>query len=423
LGTPSALRKYLVKASGDGLAWSRGGAQPFAAKVNASSKYDQVDIWNEWIQEDWQAGAGQVDPEAGGFLFSMLETRVPGQIILPQAIRAHRHTPSAGAVTAGRQITYSPDQASAFTTVTVGTGGYSKLGWLVDYNEGTGGNIPIVWVERLTGTPTIKVAIYYDSAGSPGAALGAGEATIPAGVMGGWPLFWDDIGLDTFTDDYWYVIWTDTAASSFKVHCATTRAGSPSTKSYDAGVWTSRTVYPFFYGRHGATYDPYPVITDEATVFISGVSTSVGVFSEIYDTTGDELDTAATALGAAFLQGPPVYTFDLIFIPTEDGMYSVTSAGATFVNTGYASTKVAAGGGYLWRANNNTVYYTNDGTVWTTVLYVGAAPWVINSMAMLERDCINVFRYFERFGLGDEMTAKNWANSLWEDYVVNRLYA
>ncbi|HAP44440.1 MAG: hypothetical protein A2087_03760 [Spirochaetes bacterium GWD1_61_31] len=45
------------------------------------------------------------------------------------------------------------------------------------------------------------------------------------------------------------------------------------------------------------------------------------------------------------------------------------------------------------------------------------------ALAMLERDCINVFRYFERFGLGDEMTAKNWANSLWEDYVVNRLYA
>lgn len=45
------------------------------------------------------------------------------------------------------------------------------------------------------------------------------------------------------------------------------------------------------------------------------------------------------------------------------------------------------------------------------------------ALSMLERDCVNVYRYFERFGFGDEFDAKIWAGQLWEDYIINRLYA
>lgn len=45
------------------------------------------------------------------------------------------------------------------------------------------------------------------------------------------------------------------------------------------------------------------------------------------------------------------------------------------------------------------------------------------ALPLLERDCVNVFHYFERHGFGDEYDAKAFANSLWEDYVINRLYA
>lgn len=386
LGAPGALRKYLVKARGDGLLWGRGPAQPFSAKVNSSSKYDQIDIWNEWVQEDWQAGVGQIDPEAGGFLFSTLETRVPGQIILAQAIRAHRHAVTP-AVTSGLEIAHSPDQASAFTTVTVGTGGYAKLAWKVDYNEGNVGKPPVVWVERATGSPTIQMACYIDSGGSPSVPNTAGTATIPSGTMGCWPLAITGMGFDDLVANYWYVIWTDTASSSFLVHCATTRTGSPVTKSYDGAVWTSRTVYPFFYGEYAGSGHSYPIVTDEKAVFIAGITGGTNVFSEVYDSTGDEIDTAATALAATTLNGPPAYVFDFIYIPTTAGLYWVTSAGATFTNTGLAATKVAGGGGYLWRANGQTLYYWN-GTAdpWVTVGDVGTAPWVVKSMAMLERD-------------------------------------
>ena len=64
---------------------TRSNANQVAGKLGSSAgDYDDLQNWSAWVMDDWRAGVGKKDPEAGGFLFSTADTRFESQI-LPSA--------------------------------------------------------------------------------------------------------------------------------------------------------------------------------------------------------------------------------------------------------------------------------------------------------------------------------------------------
>lgn len=172
LGAPGALRKYLVKARGDGLMWGRGPAQPFSAKVNSSNKYDQVDIWNEWVQEDWQAGVGRVNPEEGGFLYGEIDSRVPNQLILPTAI-GHAHyrpfTPNTS------YFGHLPADAADYDQYTISVGTDEAMAARIKYDHNGAGTHNVAFLAiAFFGFLSVNVGLTFS--------LYAGNATLPSGA-------------------------------------------------------------------------------------------------------------------------------------------------------------------------------------------------------------------------------------------------
>lgn len=57
-----------------------------AAKLGqGAGKYDDLQNWSAWVQDNWSAGVGTVDAEGGGFLFGDVDSHVPRQLLLPPA--------------------------------------------------------------------------------------------------------------------------------------------------------------------------------------------------------------------------------------------------------------------------------------------------------------------------------------------------
>lgn len=59
------------------------GANPFAPRSAGGTTYKDFSIWSVWASENWQAGAGRINPAEGGFLYADAETRLPNRIRLP----------------------------------------------------------------------------------------------------------------------------------------------------------------------------------------------------------------------------------------------------------------------------------------------------------------------------------------------------
>src|SRR5690606_14854579 len=94
--------------------------------------------WSAWIQENWQEGVGRIKPHLnGGYLYGELESRVPGQLILPGRWRhidkrietgsgadsRYSKYAMAGHVTIGDGQTY--ERASFFVANNIASSGYS----------------------------------------------------------------------------------------------------------------------------------------------------------------------------------------------------------------------------------------------------------------------------------------------------------
>ena len=183
LGAPGALRKYPVKARGDGLLWGRGPAQPFSAKVNTSNPYDEVDIWNEWVQTDWQPGVGRVVPEEGGFLFGETDSRVPKQLILPPLLcqtdqRTVNGTPAdcryMPETMAGNEVTVGPSAAVRRIAVQFTTPAFVDLE-SAEFLTKQG----FFFYGKVPNGVEVRIAVYSNSAGAPNASVVADCSPMP----------------------------------------------------------------------------------------------------------------------------------------------------------------------------------------------------------------------------------------------------
>lgn len=68
---------------------------PFSAQIGSGGgAYSDFDQWAYFLQDNWQAGVGQKDPDSDGFRFSTLETRYSSEFMLP--LRREKYQDKAG---------------------------------------------------------------------------------------------------------------------------------------------------------------------------------------------------------------------------------------------------------------------------------------------------------------------------------------
>lgn len=405
LGVAGALRSYVISARGDGIMWERGPASPFAAQVNTSNKYDKVDAWNEWSLEDWQGGVGRIDPEAGGFLYGEIETRVPNQMILPQAV-------SLCAQVSATHMDYSawaygPADSTAFSTVALG-----NTYLAAQVQTSVSGTIAVTGVYVLADAAkdtVIRADLYSDSGGSPDASLGNASLTVPARQFPG--AIWMEIPLSiasigTSTNDYWLVLRVTTGTAT--IYGDVSHPSGMVVKTSPTGsVWSSSTFRPFFgialtYGGTGVPIAHTIVDVVPAPSFSplwASLERSGGTdYTRLYGTYNAGEDY--TYLGAA-----------------SDSMAATPSSACVFndyvvVGRGSASSLVVydlptktgstptgdppadllyAFGGYCYRSVAGDLYYLGDSpdfnsTSWEGPIYVCSPPYEIRGMSVLNRD-------------------------------------
>lgn len=404
LGAVGALREYYLKSQGgDGLAWSRGPANPFTSNVNTSGKYDKVDDWTEWVQEDWQTGVGRVDPEGGGFLYGEVDSRVPNQFILAQAMKIY--TPFVRDNASNyKSWSLSPGQLSAsITRTTYALANNTYLAWQFDGDTTAGNNdISGVWVygECADGT-VLRCDLYSDTTSNPNASLANASLTVTNDFPGPqWHFIPVILAGRTHTTETWVVLRPTTG--SFTGHGVSNLSPAMLVRSSPAVVsWSSVTTFqPFFviqavHASNPRYVDDISITTSSDEVIFWGRH-GTGLSASVYGWARHASYPYLVQVKSFTAQIVPpvkvsvaVHDNEIIAGSGVGGVYlyrtSMALSGET-ISTGGES--MLSHGGYLWASNsfNDLAYYATFAGGSTTVGPVCALPWGIRSMAGMSGD-------------------------------------
>jgi hypothetical protein len=380
LGTVSAQRNYTLRQQGSGIAWKRGPAQPFAAKVNTATQYDEVDTWNEWVQEDWQTGVGRVDPVEGGFLYAETETRVPNQLILPPLVQQCDLRTVTGARADCR---YMPQNMAG--TVTVGTGGYARVaipftspasGWPTGH-----GFLAVAFYGRLATGVEMTMNICANTASAPGSVI---ETITFTGQAPDRNFYWygaqftDTTGFATGTE-YWLEIYPTSAANSAEIAYGTSGYDTAS-QSYDGAAWAAITGKYLLYTTDIFRLDHSAIATSAFIRFNSVLYAMVDDTLFKYDSANEQFDTVGTITGSGNVTSLAVFGPTLYF-GRDSGNYTTMNTSEAFTAAGTTGKLFLEYKGFLYRATGVSLYYTSDGTNWTGPFTFGGSNVAIRGMA------------------------------------------
>ena len=384
LGTSgTALRDYQLL---DQSNYNAGLANPFAANINTSSQYGELESYSEWVMDDWQAGVGKRRPEAGGALYAHMDTRFPNQMILPMGWSYPYAELSAGSGT---------DYAAGDHTVIVG----AKVSAPFRMTPVAHGIVAAwVYVDAADGT-TITVDVYTNSNGKPSvSAIGTvGTGTVTKLRPG--PV-WAKVEMDSTqllaNTDYHIVVSGSAVLTLPKV---TPTHGSAYT--YSAGVWTAAAAgFQFITGM---------VTTENNLSLESGVGESLLMEDEVEFLllSGDDMLGWTTKAGERYFGAYSNRMVELnsdgtitLQVSVDNTITDLIAFGDQIVichGNGYKvfntsddttdtytedATLMIMFGGYLWRAYQNDIYYSADGTTWVQVEdIVGPDGYEIRGMA------------------------------------------
>jgi hypothetical protein len=382
LGTVSAQRNYTLKQQGSGIAWKRGPAQPFAAKVNTANQYDQVDTWNEWVQEDWQTGVGRVDPTSGGFLYGEAETRVPNQVILPPLLQQCDQRTIAGVKADCR---YMP--ANMAGTHTLGdSGDYDRMAVSFTLpnptNFGSGTAFTMAVYAQIPVGVSVTIAIFSNSAGAPNASV---VSTTMTGTAPDQLFQWYGAAVSNASlvagTQYWLVIYPTTSTNTITVAYGTSGYDTDM-QAYNNAAWAALTGKYMLY-----TTEAFRIpnnLKDNSFYFrFNSVlyHTAEGYLYK-YDSANEQFDgaTTPTITGSGNITSVAIFG-PTVFFARDSGNYTTMNTSEAYTAAATTASLFLEWKGYLWRAYQNDVYYSTDGSTWSSAIQIGGDDSNIRGMA------------------------------------------
>jgi hypothetical protein len=383
-------------------------ANQMASKIGqGESEYGDLTDWSAWIQQDWTAGVGKIKPHLNeGFLYGELESRVPGQLILPQTQDAYM------------MVMY--DVSSAFkawslpmswlgttlTRTTYALANNNYLAWQVNSNNGAGAQTIDLFTVAVFGecddATVLRADVYSNTGDNPNATLANGSLTVTNDIPG--PK-WHFISVTAtgLSDATNYFIVLRPTTGSITLHGVSNLTPAMTVRTSTNGtVWSSLTTFqPFMALGAGlisaaaATAACKAVWAITYSTHAQGVAVigepnlSSGTAVAIYTRDDDSPHlTYRNDYGTLPPTSAAVYN-DLIYV-ARGSTGNIVSFALNLTGSGtlgsVAADLLLSAGGYLWRALGNDLYYTADVSTWTTVGAVCSGPYTIRSMAMMGGD-------------------------------------
>lgn len=372
------LGDYELKMKGSGLP-TQVLANQMAPKIGTTEgEYSSLDTWSAWIQQSWDGGVGQLNPagdKSSGTLYSEVDTRVPNQMIMsPRIVQTDlrtldrtktdcRNWPTDNNLgQAGYQF------AIRFTTPAAFYGTYARF-----------------WVYMDLYGHTCVPKVYTNSADAPNTLVDTGTTLTGIDQPGfAWYIV-DNIevsGLSTATD-YWLVLESTDQVHLGKGHASYT--GGYLIKSTAGGAWAAASagVTPAWssnlHSLRGATL----ASKGEGFFYLNSTQYYYGngrIYK--YSAVNDAWSLVGAISGTPTITGAVVFN-SVAYLGVYGGNYVTMNTSETISIPGTAGHVFGKSGQYLYRAVNNTLYYSADGSSWTGPFTMCDSTFKIRSIAGL----------------------------------------
>ena len=379
LGTTAAtLRDYMLT---DFRQYLRSNANQLAAKIGTGAgEYSDLESWTAFSMDDWQAGVGKKDPTAGGFLYGESETRWPNRLQLPYALLASTQV---DAINYPLNTSYAPGALKPDTTLAIGS--TQTVRRLAKQITGNGTKLIGVHIYLQNDddiTTTVSVHLRNDNgAGAPGTNI----TTVEVYLNGTWGPGSHYVEFDSTLGGgtaYWILVEPTTAGDTMNLP-SETQSPDPSSDGmawYNGAAWASytsgRMLMEPVLGMPPATEAINHIIYFPASGF-----TYAAAGETLYKRETDA--DVWTAVAAAFASDiTDLHTDgDTLWIGLGDSTNHRTMNGAETITTASVPARIVMRWkGYLWRAVGNDVYYTNEGTTWSSAIEVCPSGFTVNAI-------------------------------------------
>lgn len=382
LGPYNDIRPYLINSARSD--YTRANANQMADKLGTGAgDYSDLTSWTAHTEDDWQAGIGKRDVDAGGMLYSESETRYPNRLQLPLALVAANQ---ADATNFALNTGYAPGVLKAESTMAIGTTQtYSAIAKAI---KGNGTKLIGVHIllNNSDAVDSWTIAL-FSSTGSPAVPNSAIRTVVEysdsfIGYTNHYITFDDTLTNGT---TYHIVVYPTTATQTMNIAVDTSGASAADlTSVYNGSAWTgaytgARFLMEPVMSMPVATAAVSKMIYFPATGYMYAAAGAV-----LYRQTDDTakwvtLHTLGATITDLFTDG------SVLFIGLGDVTAHVQMISDETLST--PGTPVAArlfcswSLGYLWRAINNVVYRTSDGATWSGPFEICPTGFAINGMA------------------------------------------
>lgn len=370
LGT--SLREYIIDPS----RWRKSQANPWTTKLNTGGdKYDDLEPFSFHVEQDWQAGVGRKGEDDGGFLFSTAETRVPGQVMLPQNVRYTDLYEEVG--DAADDMRNVGTRAATGTMSFASTG--SSRGFAIKFANGEAANANEIYLYCSLSDDFIG-SLSFRATSPTGTAYASGSHTNTQTTSPyySWQKF--TCAITGTPGGASYFVLTVTAGTISFPGCTAT--GDEVLQVYNGSTWGTSGSYltPFFvvYPRASTiTTNKVKAITRfNGTLYaVSAVGSSDDVYKYVSadNNWSDVADIPQSATSAVVFN-------DVLYIGQSSGNFRTCNTSDTVSDGGSTGVFFAKWNGYLYKATTTTLSYSTDGSTWSGPFTVCKSPELITGL-------------------------------------------
>jgi hypothetical protein len=379
LGPYNDIRSYMLLQNPGPLPIARSNANQLATKLGqGAGDYSDLTSWTAFAQDDWQAGVGKRDPDAGGFLFAEAETRWANKLQLGNAlVAAVQSDPTNYPL----NTDCAPGVLKAESSVAVGTTQAIKR--IAKGFEGNGTKLSGVHIclqndDTLT---SVSIQIHTLTAGNPDVELELVTEVLDDTIGPGNHY----IPLDENTVDgnlYSISIYPTVAGETMNLPIDTS-SDDPASDGYI-----------YYTGSGWLTYTGGRPLLEP----VMGMPPSTEAINKMayfpangymYAAAGEKLyrksaDSAVWALAVAAFASDitDLYVLgDTLLVGLGDSTnFQTMSSLEAFTAKAVPGRIFVNWNGLLYRAVGNDVYYTNDLSTWSSAIEVCPAGFLINGM-------------------------------------------
>lgn len=317
---------------------TRSNANQVAGKIGSSAgDYDDLQNWSAWVMDDWRAGVGKKDPEAGGFRFSTLDSRNANQLLpSPRLFFSGTSTSATGFASVGalliganesvQRVAYGPQTNNSNLTVLLPGAGYV-------------GTATQAKVELWTTTGTVPNALVESK-------------TVNLRSQPGFHFHYLDF---TASGNYHVVVYP----ASGDIYLPG-RANASGAQNFNGSTWTTLgfSIVANFHNQASLPGSISKMTVFNNVIYLASTTTlwklSSGNFTSIKTYGANITDLVSTN--------------DTLYVAVGNSTnYERMNAAESFTDSGFAAEKMLFWNGYLWRSLGTSVFYTNNETDWSEV--------------------------------------------------------